>query len=220
MKINLSELQNKPSDYNGTGSSNGELNRQKWLREIEQARTEMMGSMRAVTPAAVRLDGYSEHSAGGALDCKNTPQQSMEGIRQYRAAQTESNATKLLDNVSIQEVARGISEIESGPVINRGGILPSPLVNYIDARSEARLAAVDVHSDLTQTLWDKENFHIETTADGVVVWVRNAKLNTEDEARIIEQLRRNLSELGMRLCRLYLNGRSVTLEALNTNQSI
>jgi len=220
MKINLSELQNKSPDYSSTGNSNGEFSRQKWLREIEQARTEMMGSMRPVTPAAVRFDGYSGYSSGGTLDNKNAPQQNMEGIRQYRAAQIESSANKLIDNVSIQVIGRVAGEVGAQPPINGREILPSLLVNYSDEITETQPASTDVLSDLSEPLWNKENFHIEATEDGVVIWIRNTKFNAKDEARIIEELRRNLSEAGMRLCRLYLNGRSVVLESPNTNQSI
>jgi hypothetical protein len=197
------------NDHADTG-----LNQQKWLREIERAHTEMIKNMRSVATSDASPNNPSQTLTEHSLSSEGTVhQQIFERFSVTLGEPLNEGLMKSPASISSAPVIAGESNAIAGTMQPLDTVkialgLQEVLSEWMPEGAPSVEAANDL-AESTQETWKSQNFHVQTTEDGVVVWMRNAGLGPDDEARILEQLRRGLSECGVRLHGFYLNGRPI-----------
>lgn len=57
--------------------------------------------------------------------------------------------------------------------------------------------------------WNKKNIHLANTDEGLALWLRDVTIDQDNEMQVCQELHRRLNDLGIRLSKIYLNGRLI-----------
>ena len=99
------------------------------------------------------------------------------------------------------------ASVEGLLVVQEDGAASLIAPEVVEPIIEERLRAVLRDAQSPSAYWGKKNVHCELTKEGLIVWVRNADINTDMECQLARRLSNELESCGLHPIRIYLNGR-------------
>lgn len=224
MKLTFEQQKYTAGADAGNNTVTGDLQHQRWLRELESARGKMLSATRAVAPGRVQapqIQTTSISTRGPAPVQVDTVRASPWQLKTEHAAAA--------DGVMHAQGEFLDTSIASPGLPSHGLIQPEPqltqMLRDLLAEEEVRVGVRDQASSTVSkqerltsgNRFSKDNIHLALDDTGVIAWVRDAMIGGDTQQEVAETIRDALSELGLRLSRLYVNGHPIIIRTAETN---